>query len=49
MHRTGFIVAESAPASLILAEANLVLADSETEIAEPTMGKGCHDNGWLVT
>jgi len=39
---------QSAPATLCLAEANLVLAGSETEIAEVVMDKGCHDNGWLV-
>jgi len=31
-----------------LAEANLVLAGSETEIAETVMDKGYHDNGLLA-
>jgi hypothetical protein len=39
---------QSAPATLSLAEANLVLAGSETEIAEVVMDKGYHDNGWLA-
>ena len=39
---------QSAPATLRLAEANLVLAGSEAEIAEVVMDKGCHDNGWLA-
>lgn len=38
----------SAPVTLSLAEANLVLAGSETEIAEAVMDKGYHDNGLLV-
>jgi transposase len=39
---------QSAPATLSLAEANLVLAGSETEIAETVMDKGYHDNGLLA-
>jgi len=39
---------QSAPATLSLAEANLVLAGSETEVAEVVMDKGYHDNGWLA-
>jgi transposase len=39
---------QSAPATLSLAEANLVLAGSETEIKEAVMDKGYHDNGWLA-
>ena len=39
---------QSAPATLSLAEANLVLAGSETEIEEAVMDKGYHDNGWLA-
>ena len=39
---------QSAPATLSLAEANLALAGSETEIAEVVMDKGYHDNGWLA-
>ena len=39
---------QSAPATLSLAEANLVLAGSKTEIAEVVMDKGYHDNGWLA-
>jgi transposase len=39
---------QSAPATLGLAEANLVLAGSETEIAEVVMDKGYHDNRWLA-
>ena len=39
---------QSAPATLSLAEANLVLAGSETEITEVVMDKGYHDNGWLA-
>jgi transposase len=39
---------QSAPATLSLAEANLVLACSETEIEEAVMDKGYHDNGWLA-
>jgi transposase len=39
---------QSAPATLSLAEANLVLAGSATEITEVVMDKGYHDNGWLA-
>jgi len=39
---------QSAPATLSLAGANLVLAGSETEIAEAVLDKGYHDNGLLV-
>lgn len=39
---------QTAPVTLSLAEANLVLAGSETEIAEAVMDKGYHDNGLLV-
>jgi transposase len=39
---------QSAPATLSLAEANVVLAGSEIEIAEVVMDKGYHDNGWLA-
>lgn len=39
---------QSAPVTLNLAEANLVLAGSETEIAETVMDKGYHDNGLLA-
>jgi transposase len=39
---------QSAPATLSLAEANLVLAGSETELEEAVMDKGYHDNGWLA-
>jgi transposase len=39
---------QSAPATLSLAEANLVLAGSKAEIAEVVMDKGYHDNGWLA-
>ena len=39
---------QSAPVTLSLAEANLVLAGSETEIAEAVMDKGYHDNGLLA-
>jgi len=39
---------QSAPATLSLAEAHLVLAGGETEIVEVVMDKGCHDNGWLA-
>src|SRR6266705_3471091 len=39
---------QSAPVTLSLAEANLVLAGSETKIAEAVMDKGYHDNGLLV-
>jgi hypothetical protein len=39
---------QSAPVTLSLAEANLALAGSETEIAEAVMDKGYHDNGLLA-
>src|SRR5713226_6138216 len=39
---------QSAAVTLSLAEANLVLAGSETQIAEAVMDKGYHDNGWLA-
>lgn len=39
---------QSAPATLSLAEANLGLAGSETEIEEAVMDKGYHDNGLLA-
>src|ERR1035438_6514638 len=39
---------QSAPATLSLAEANLLLAGSEAEITEVVMDKGYHDNGWLA-
>ncbi|HKI69031.1 MAG TPA: transposase, partial [Verrucomicrobiae bacterium] len=39
---------QSAPATLALAEANLVLAGSQAEIQETVMDKGYHDNGLLV-
>jgi transposase len=39
---------QSAPDTLSLAEANLVLAGSKTEIAEVVTDKGYHDNGWLA-
>src|SRR5271169_992054 len=39
---------QSAPATLSLAEANLVLAGSETELEEGVMDKGYHDNGLLA-
>jgi transposase len=38
---------QSGPVTLSLAEANLVLAGSETEIGEMVMDKGYHDNGLL--
>jgi len=38
----------SGPVTLSLAEANLVLAGSATQIAEAVMDKGYHDNGLLV-
>lgn len=38
---------QSAPVTLSLAEANLVLAGSETTLAEVVMDKGYHDN-WLL-
>ena len=40
--------AQSAPVTLSLAEANLVLAGSEQAIAEAVLDKGYHDNGLLV-
>jgi len=39
---------QSAPATLSLAEANLVLAGAERGISETVMDKGYHDNGWLA-
>jgi transposase len=39
---------QSGPVTLSLAEANLVLADCETEIEETVMDKGYHDNGLLA-
>lgn len=39
---------QSAPVTLSLAEANLVLAGSEREIAEVVMDKGYHDNSLLA-
>jgi transposase len=39
---------QSAPATLSLAEANLVLAGSETAVAEVVMDKGYHDNRLLA-
>jgi transposase len=39
---------ESAPVTLRVAEANLVLAGSESEIAEVVMDKGYHDNELLA-
>lgn len=39
---------QSAPATLSLAEANLVLAGTATKIAETVMDKGYHDNGLLA-
>ena len=39
---------QSGPVTLSLAEANLALAGSQTEIAEAVMDKGYHDNGLLV-
>jgi transposase len=39
---------QSAPATLALAQANRVLAGSETEIEEAVMDKGYHDNGLLA-
>lgn len=39
---------QSAPVTLSLAEANLVLAGSEAEIKEAVMDKGYHDNQLLV-
>jgi len=40
--------AQSAPVTLSLAEANLVLAGSEAQIQEAVMDKGYHDNQLLV-
>lgn len=40
--------AQSAPVTLSLAEANLVLAGSEQAIAEAVLDKGYHDNGLLA-
>jgi transposase len=39
---------QSAPATLTVAEANLVLAGSAAKIQETVMDKGYHDNGWLA-
>jgi transposase len=39
---------QSGPVTLSLAEANLVLAGSETKIEETVMDKGYHDNGLLT-
>ena len=39
---------QSGPVTLNLAEANLVLAGSATEIEEAVMDKGYHDNGLLA-
>jgi transposase len=39
---------QSGPVTLSLAEANLVLAGSDTKIAEAVMDKGYHDNGLLA-
>jgi hypothetical protein len=39
---------QSGPVTLSLAEANLVLAGSETEIEEAVMDKGYHDVGMLA-
>ena len=39
--------AQSAPATLALAEANLVLAGSETQVEEAVADKGYHDNGLM--
>ncbi len=39
---------QSAPDTLSLAEANVVLAGSETEVTEVVMDKGYHDNAWLA-
>ena len=39
---------QSAPVTLGLAEANLVLAGSQTQITDAVMDKGYHDNGLLV-
>lgn len=40
--------AETAPITLSLAEANVVLADSPQEVAEVVMDKGYHDNALLA-
>jgi transposase len=40
--------AETAPITLSLAQANVVLAGSTTEVAEVVMDKGYHDNGLLA-
>jgi len=39
---------QSAPDTLSLAEANVVLAGGETEVTEVVMDKGYHDNAWLA-
>ena len=39
---------QSAPVTLSLAEANLVLAGSEAQITEAVMDKGYHDNPLLA-
>jgi transposase len=39
---------QSAPATLHLAQANLVLAGSQSQVAEAVMDKGYHDNGFLA-
>lgn len=39
--------AQSAPATLQLAQANLVLAGSKTEVKEAVADKGYHDNQWI--
>ena len=39
--------AASAPATLQLAQANLVLAGSKTEVKEAVADKGYHDNQWI--
>ena len=39
---------QTAPVTLSLAEANLVLAGSQTKIAQVVMDKGYHDNGLLA-
>jgi len=38
----------SAPLTLTVAEANLVLAGSAARVQEAVMDKGYHDNGWLA-
>ena len=40
--------AQSAPLTLTVAQANLVLAGSKTEVEEVVMDKGYHDNGLLA-